>query len=180
MNIALLGLRASGKTTVGRILAQRLRRPFIDTDEQIIQQAGMSIREIFLAEGEAGFRRRERMVIRVDLPEDRAVIALGGGAFTNDENIRILQATSRLVWLRGTHETLWKRMEGDPATMATRPDLTPEGGLAEVRRLASLREPIFRMVAEFSVDTDGKSPEDVAGEIEAWFNSGGRGGRART
>ena len=81
MNIALLGLRASGKTTVGRILAQRLRRPFIDTDEQIIQQAGMSIREIFLAEGEAGFRRRERMVIRVDLPEDRAVIALVEAVF---------------------------------------------------------------------------------------------------
>lgn len=180
MNIALLGLRASGKTTVGRILAQRVRRTFVDTDELISHQAGMTIREIFESEGETGFRRRERMVIRVDLPDDRGVIALGGGAFTNEENIRILQATSRLVWLRGSHETLWGRMEADPATAANRPNLTPEGGLAEVRRLASLREPIFRMVAEFSVDTDGKSPEDVAGEIEAWFNSGGRGGRART
>ncbi len=180
MNIALLGLRASGKTTVGRILAQRMRRPFIDTDELIIAQAGMTIREIFEAEGEAGFRRRERMVIRVDLPDDRGVIALGGGVFTNEENIRILQATSRLVWLRGTHETLWNRMEGDPATAANRPNLTAEGGLPEVRRLASLREPVFRMVAEFAVETDTKSPDEVAAEIEAWSNGGVRGGRART
>jgi len=180
VNIALLGLRASGKTTVGRILAQRMRRALVDTDELIVRQAGMTIREIFEAEGEAGFRRRERMVIRVDLPDDRAVIALGGGAFTNEENIRIIQATSRLVWLTGSPETLWARMKGDPATMDNRPDLTAEGGLAEVRRLASLREPIFRMVAELQVETDTKSPEEAASEIEGWFNRAGRGGRAQT
>jgi len=178
VNLVLVGLRASGKSTVGRILSERLGRPFIDTDALVIQQAGQSIRDIFAAEGEAEFRRREREVIQRLTSSDRAVVALGGGALEDERNRAALRPIAHVVWLRASAETLWQRMQADPATTETRPDLTAMGGLEEIRHLLAIREPNFRGLADLIVDTDQRDPADVAEQVGRWWQgvAAARGG----
>lgn len=99
-NIVLTGMPASGKTTVGKALAQELNRPFIDTDEQIVLRTGKSIPEIFAQEGEEGFRRIEAEVVReVANSSTGCIIATGGGAILRDDNLRALRRTGRIYFL---------------------------------------------------------------------------------
>ncbi len=167
--IILIGYRGSGKTTVGQLLARQLGWNFADADEHLEAVAGKSIKEIFVAEGEPGFRDRESAALADLCQRDRIVIATGGGAVLRPANRELLRSTGFVVWLTTTPETSWQRLRGDPTTAARRPNLTPAGGFEEVQSLIAARTPLYRELAHFSADADAPSPEEVATAIlKAW------------
>lgn len=172
MHIYLMGYRGSGKSTVGRLLAKQLRWPVIDTDDLIEASAGKTIREIFAAEGEAGFRdREERAVAEVAALNSSHVVALGGGAVLRAANQRALQSSGRLVWLQGSAELLSARINADASTAQRRPQLSQRTGYDEVVEILAVREPIYRQLAKLIVSTDHKAPDEVVSEIAEWLNS---------
>jgi shikimate kinase len=164
MNVVLIGYRGSGKTSIGRRLAELLGLGFVDTDILIADAAGTTIRDIFAAEGEAGFRQRESAAIASVATRDGLVIALGGGAVLNPGNLQALKASGRahVIWLRAPAEVLHARIQGDAATSATRPNLTAAGGLEEVRRLLAQRKPLYEAAADHEIDVSDLSIEKAA------------------
>lgn len=150
----------SGKSTVGRLLADALGCPFLDLDDVIARKAGKSIPEIFSADGEAGFRRLEKQALEQTVKkyaENTLVLALGGGTVTVPGAIGLLQEKTTCIYLRATMDTLLERLEGQ----------TEGRPLADSRmadRLAQ-REPLYRQAAHVILDTDGCSPEEIADEI---------------
>jgi shikimate kinase len=163
MSVALIGYRGSGKSTVGKRLADRLWQPFVDTDELVIKKAGKNIREIFESSGEPGFRELEAQAVVDVCRLAEHVIALGGGAVLREENRRAIKdAGLKVIYLRCEPEELLKRIEADPATAATRPSLTGlGGGIEEVRKLLAEREPIYRSVMTAELDVTHLSPQDA-------------------
>ncbi|HEX8914598.1 MAG TPA: shikimate kinase [Humisphaera sp.] len=164
MSVFLIGYRGSGKTTIGRRLADRLWQTFVDADELVVKQAaGRTIKEIFEIEGEAGFRDRESAVVReLALLADH-VVALGGGAVLRPENREALKAGGhKVIYLRCEPDELHRRIHADPATAANRPALTAlGGGIDEVKRLLAERESIYRQVMTAELDVTNLSPEDA-------------------
>ncbi len=133
MNIVLIGYRGSGKTTLGRKLADKLWLKFIDTDVLISERAGTTIAAIFASRGEAAFRDLESAVITEVAARDGQVIALGGGAILRPENLAALRQNknARIIYLYATPETLAQRIANDPNTAANRPPLTSAGGATD-------------------------------------------------
>ena len=163
MSIALLGYRGSGKSTIGKRLADRLWQPFVDTDELVVRKAGTSIREIFDKQGEAAFRNLESQVVAEASVLAEHVIALGGGAVLREENRKVLkEAGLKLIYLRCEPDELVKRIQADPASADARPDLTElGGGIEEVRKVLAEREPIYRSVMTAELDVTYLSPQDA-------------------
>ncbi len=162
--LLLAGMMGAGKSSVGRLLATRLARPFIDTDERVALCAGRSIAEIFAGEGEAGFRARERALLG-GLPERGAVIALGGGAPVPDENRALLRTKGVLVWLDARPETLARRV-GEAGGRPLLAGLDVAGRIARLARLSSERATAYAG-ADVRVETDGRSPEEVCDAVLA-------------
>jgi shikimate kinase len=163
-SIFLVGYRCTGKTTAARLLAARLGRWWADNDDLVEAKLGRSVREIFAERGEAGFRDCEAAALRELCGHAGGVVATGGGAVLREENRRRMRAAGTVVWLTAGAETLWRRMQADPATAERRPALTV-GGLAEVRELLAAREPLYREAAHLIIDTDSRSPEAVVDAI---------------
>jgi shikimate kinase len=169
VNITLIGYRGTGKSTVARLVAQRLGWQWIDADSRVEELAGRTIREIFQAEGESGFRDRESAVIRELTARDRQVIAAGGGAILRPENCQAIKSAGMVVWLFAAPDTIERRLAADPTTAARRPALTSSGGSEEIRRLLGEREPLYRSCADLIVETDQLSPEQIAERIVEAF-----------
>ncbi len=167
--VFLIGARGSGKTTVARLLAGRLGWEWLDADSVLEMRAGQSIRAVFAAEGEAGFREREAQVLAELAQRSRHVIATGGGVVLREGN-RALLRRGRVVWLTADPDTLWSRVQGDHTTAERRPVLTV-GGRAEVTEVLRVREPLYRACADLVVSTAGRPPEDVAAEIHTALGS---------
>ncbi len=165
MNIVLIGYRATGKSTVARLLAERLGWNWIDADPEIERRAGKSIARIFAEDGEPAFRDLESAVIQELCSRDCSIIAAGGGAPMRPDNREAMRRCGKVVWLQAPPETIHQRMAADHTTQERRPNLTPLGGLEEIITVLSRREPIYRESADFEVDTEGKTPEQVADEI---------------
>lgn len=167
----LVGYRGTGKSTVGRLLAERLGRPFIDADDEIEARAGRSIRAIFEESGEPAFRDWEERVIR-EVAETRpgAVLATGGGAILREANRRLLREFGLVVWLKAGPEALARRLEADARTRSTRPSLTSGGVLDEIATVLAARTPIYESVAHASVDTEGTPPLDVVERLLAFWS----------
>jgi shikimate kinase len=163
MSVVLIGARGSGKSTIGRKLADRLWQSFIDVDEQIVRRAGKTIRDIFEQDGEERFRQLETDVIREAARLADHVVALGGGSLTREENRRILKdAGHKLLYLRCDAAELARRIRGDPASAMTRPSLTQfGGGLEEIQHLLLQREPIYRQCMHAELDVTHLSPEEA-------------------
>ena len=159
--IFLIGPRGSGKTTVARLLGQRLGLPWVDADAVLTQRQGKSVREIFKEEGEAAFRRYEEAVLADLCRESPCVVATGGGVVLAAANRALLRQAGQVFWLTAAPETLWQRIQEHAATAAQRPALTALEGLAESRALLAQREPWYRECAGFAIDTTGLTPEDV-------------------
>ena len=175
MHVYLMGYRGSGKSTVGRLLGERLGWPVIDTDLRIEAAAGRSIRDIFAAEGEPGFRQREQQVIAdVATGGGPCVVALGGGAVLRPDNRQAILGSGRVVWLRGSAEHLFARIEADASTAQRRPQLSQRSGYDEVVEMLARREPIYAQLAQFTVATDNKAPDEVVLEIVDWLESSGQ------
>ncbi len=165
MNIILIGYRASGKTSVGRELAKILERPFFDSDRMVFAKTGRTIGEIVEAGGWQAFREVEKTVIGELANLDDAVIALGGGAVMDPDNVAMLAGRGSFVWLKADAPLLAMRMSGDQDSASQRPALTGTGAIAEVEEVLAARTPVYRDVAHVIVDTSGKEPARIAQEI---------------
>jgi shikimate kinase len=168
--IFLIGYRGSGKSTVGRVLAGRLGWEFVDADQVLEDRYGKTIREIFAAEGETGFRNKESAVLADLCTRTTTVIATGGGVILRQENRARIKNCGFVAWLSADPETLWERMQGDPTTAARRPPLTT-GGLIEVQELLAAREPWYKACAHVEVPAAALSPEQAADAILAAWSS---------
>ena len=164
-NIFLTGYRATGKSSVANLLAIALSKEVVDSDVYLEQEAGMTIAEIFALEGEQGFRDRETAIVRELSARENTVIALGGGAVLREENREALRGRGITVWLTASPDVVYERMTTDPLTGQRRPNLTSTGGLQEIHDLLAQRTPLYQQVADFKVDTEGLSPEQVASEV---------------
>ncbi len=165
--VFLIGYRGAGKTSVARALANRLKYDWIDADDVVERDAGKTIAAIFADDGEAAFRDWESLVVAALTRKQRVVVALGGGAVLRDENRQAICAAGPVVWLTAPVDTILDRLAADPATAKRRPDLTSEGGRAEIEALLAKRTPLYRQCATLVVDTEGKSAAEVAAEIAA-------------
>ena len=167
MNLVLIGYRATGKTTLARLLAQRLGWDWIDADVEIEHRAGKSIARIFAEEGEPAFRQLEAQVIADLCGRDRLVLAAGGGAPLRPESRQAMRDSGQVVWLTASPETILSRMSADATTLGRRPNLTDKNPMDEIVQLLGRREPIYRESAHRKVDTEGKTPEQLVEEILA-------------
>lgn len=138
-------------------------------DARIVQAAGSTIKDIFAAEGEEGFRRRESAACQRLKRARRKVIALGGGSLIDPENRAVVKRLGKVVWLRAPAAVLWSRVNQDPHTANNRPNLTDGGGLAELESILAKREPQYRTAANHTIDTVAESPLEIAEAIEMWF-----------
>jgi shikimate kinase len=159
----LVGPRGSGKTTVARLLAERLSWSWLDADDAIEQRAGCSIREIFL-QGEPVFRALEEVVLSELCGLRQAVIATGGGAVLKPANRERMRQAGLVVWLTADVDTLWRRIAGDSTSPERRPALGP-GGRDEVLQVLAQREALYQASAHLKVDTARKTPAQVAEEV---------------
>jgi shikimate kinase len=158
--IFLIGFMGSGKSTVGRLLADRLGRPFVDADQRIESVSRATIAELF-QRGEAHFRAREAEVIRALCDEGAQVIAAGGGAPAHGDNLERMLQAGVVIGLHASPERILERV-GDAST---RPLLAGAADKrAEVERLLSARAPAYAR-AHFTVDTDGQAPSQVVTQI---------------
>ncbi len=173
MNLVLIGYRCTGKTTIGRILAEKVGWPLVDTDTLVQERAGRSIKEIVAADGWPEFRRLEREAVAAVAACDGQVLSAGGGAVLDEANRKALRSSGRVILLTAAPEVLWQRMKADPKTAAERPDLTDSGGIAEVRAVLADRREAYRAACDYEIPTDRFSPEETAGRILAWLKARG-------
>lgn len=168
----LMGYRGCGKSTVARLLAERLGWDAIDSDDEIEREAGVTIAQMFATQGEPAFRDLEERIVARLAARERMVVALGGGAVLREATRDRLAAAGPVVWLTASAETLAARIAGDSASADRRPSLTGRSGpagLEEVERVLAEREPIYRDCATVAIDADGRTPSAIADEIAAWL-----------
>jgi shikimate kinase len=160
----LIGPRGSGKTTIARLLAQRLGWEWVDADELLEARFGKSIRRIFEEEGEAGFRDKESAILADLCGRRDCVVSTGGGVVVREANRMLLRASGWVVWLTADADTLWRRLQDDDGSADRRPMLTV-GGRAEIEHLLGVREPWYRECAHLTVHSADRAPEAVVDEI---------------
>ena len=165
MIVSLIGYRATGKTTVARLLAEALNCRWIDSDREIERQAGKTIAEIFAEDGEPAFRNfEERIISELCLQED-LILATGGGAIMREKTRKILRQSGPVLWLTASAETILQRMSGDETTLTSRPSLTNLPPLEEIKRLLEVREPFYRDCATMEITTEICSPEEIVQQL---------------
>lgn len=160
-NIAIIGFMGAGKTAVGRELADRLHREFVEMDSLVEHRAGKSVARIFEEDGEAAFRQLEIEVTREVSLREGTVIACGGGVVLNQINVDRLRPTSRIVYLTASPAVILKRIAGDDR----RPLLNVTERPQAIRELLKLRQPLYRRAADIVIDTSRLSVDAVAQRI---------------
>ena len=161
-NIFLVGLMGAGKTSVGRLLAKDLRMTFVDCDHEIEKRTGVSVSVIFEIEGEEGFRRRESAILRELVQLQNVVLATGGGAVLRPENRAALSQNGFVVYLRATVDDLWQRTRHD----RNRPLLRTDDPRARLAELFEQRDPLYREVAEVTIETGSQSLRSLVSQLE--------------
>ena len=156
-------MMGAGKTTVGRMLARRLKREFFDSDEVIERRCGVRIPVIFDIEGEDGFRVRERLVIAELCALEAAVIATGGGAVLAEENRRALAGGGTVVYLHARPGYLWQRVRHD----RNRPLLATPDPQKKLEELYAVRDPLYREIADIVADTGRQSVQTLVRDLLA-------------
>ena len=160
-SVFLIGPMGAGKSTIGRHLAELLRKEFLDSDQEIERRTGASVSLIFEIEGEAGFRRRETVVIDELTRRDNLVLATGGGAVLADENRRTLRSRGVVVYLHAPIDVLAKRTHRD----RNRPLLRSGDRRQTLTQIVQAREPIYRETAHVVIATEHRPPQAVARDI---------------
>jgi shikimate kinase len=171
-NLVLIGGRACGKTSVGKALARALERPFVDLDEVLVAQAGCSIAELVAAAGWPEFRRREKVLVAHYAGLSGQVLAPGGGAVLDPENVRNLKEHGLVIWLMADPATLGERLRGDQGSQEFRPSLTGGDPVEEMAKVLAEREPLYRAAAHLVLDTTGLSINQVVQRILAAIDNG--------
>lgn len=149
-NIFLVGPMGAGKTTIGRLLADTLHMDFVDSDHEIESRSGASIPWIFDVEGEAGFRKREHNVINELTQRSNTVLATGGGAVLSPENRQVLQSRGTVIYLSASLDQLLKRTSRDK----NRPLLQTDDPRARLEEILTIRDPLYRQIADVVIHTD--------------------------
>ena len=172
MIITLTGFMGSGKTTVGKVLADFLGCPFFDLDDLIVKKAGKSISDIFTQDGEAAFRQLEARLLKQTVEkygENTVVLALGGGAVLAPASASLLHEKTVCIYLRASLDTLLGRLAGEtagrPLLQNGGTTVMPGPDRASVADRLAAREPLYEETAHVIIDTDGLSPDEVADEI---------------
>ncbi len=156
----------AGKTTIGRKLAETLSMDFMDSDHEIEQRTGASIPWIFDVEGEAGFRKREKDMIDELTRHRNLVLATGGGAILQEANRQNLAARGTVIYLSASIDQLLNRTRRDK----NRPLLQTGDPQARLEELMNIREPLYREVADFIIDTGQGNVQHTVNEIIARLN----------
>lgn len=162
-NIVLIGFMGSGKSSVGRMLAKRLRFQFLDTDLLIEERAQMAIKDIFARQGEERFRERETAVLESLEGKKRHVLATGGGIVTQPRNLPLLHRLGWVVLLKADPEELFRRVSRN----RDRPLLQVRDPRAKVDEMLAMRQPLYEATSDFQVDSTGMRREDVVELIVA-------------
>jgi shikimate kinase len=161
-NIFLVGLMGAGKTSVGRMLARRMNKDFLDADSEVEKVTGVKIPVIFEIEGESGFRAREEKMIEQLTAMSGIVLATGGGAVISPANRALLKNRGHVIYLRASPEDLWRRTRRD----RNRPLLQTADPLGKLRTLHEQRDPLYREVADLIVDTGSQSVSHLTSRIQ--------------
>jgi shikimate kinase len=175
-NIYLVGLMGAGKTSVGRILAKRLRKTFLDSDHEIEHRTGVRIPIIFELEGEAGFRRREASIVQTLVRQPEIVLATGGGAVLDPENRAVLHSTGTVIYLRASPSELYLRTRHD----RNRPLLRTSDPLGKLEELHRMRDPLYRECAHLVVDTGHQAIRSLVAKLERELRERYQAGRPDT
>jgi shikimate kinase len=166
-NLVLIGCRACGKTSVGKALAQALGRPFVDLDAVLVARAGRSVAAIVAEEGWPGFRRREKELVQHYGGLSGQVLAPGGGAVLDPDNVHILREHGLVIWLTAAPAALGRRLRQDQGTRDFRPSLTGADAVAEIEQVLAEREPLYRAAAHLTFDTTALSIDQMVKRILA-------------
>lgn len=162
MNIVLIGYRGTGKSTVAKILGQRLVRTVISTDAEIVKEAGQSIPHIVEQFGWDHFRELETQMCRKLTGQDNLVIDTGGGLILKEENVKILKANGKIFWLTAMVETIVSRISGD----TQRPSLSgTKSFVEEIEEILEIRKPHYQAAADVIIPTDHETPESIANQV---------------
>jgi shikimate kinase len=161
-NIFLVGMMGAGKTTIGKLLAQNLRKNFVDSDEEIQQRTGVTIPHIFDIEGEIGFRQRETSAIQDLVKRDNLVLATGGGAVLSEQSREALCGNGIVVYLKSTVHDLWLRTRHD----RTRPLLQTADPRAKLKELYELRDPLYTQTADLVMPTGKQSVHSLVAQLQ--------------
>lgn len=168
--LALVGYRGTGKTTVGRMLAERIGWAFADADHEVEARAGRPVAAIFAEDGEAAFRDLEERVVADLAGRPETVVATGGGAVLRESNRAALRSVGFVAWLTADPETIARRIG---TRLATRPALTPAGTLGEIAEVLAARTPHYRAVSDLEVETAHRTCREVADAVlRAWHGGG--------
>ena len=166
-NLIITGFSGTGKSLVAIEVALRLNWDFLDTDDEIVKQAGKTIAEIFRQDGEAGFRELEREMIRKACQQKHTVISIGGGAIVDPQNYELLAKTGLIVCLEAKPETIYERLFREAARSPeteVRPLLTVDNPLERIRQLKASRQSHYAK-ADWTIHTDGLNVNEVAEEV---------------
>ena len=161
-NLFLVGMMGAGKSTIGRLLARRMKRRFFDSDLEIEQRCGVSVPVIFDIEGEPGFRAREAQMIAELTGLEGIILATGGGAVLDAESRKRLAARGTVVYLHAPPADLHDRVRHDK----NRPLLATADPLARLETLYAERDPLYREIADIVVDTGKQSAATLARELQ--------------
>ena len=164
MNLWLIGMMGSGKTTVGRLVADRCGVPFHDVDLIVQQRLGTTVRDLWEREGEDAFRAIEATIVAELAGSDRAVISTGGGAILSRANRRAMRRSGTVVWLQAPAAVLASRLAGS----LDRPVLG-SGGETRLSELLEMRHRAYEEAAHHVVSTAGRTPGEVAAEVSRWL-----------
>jgi shikimate kinase len=164
LNLALIGFRCCGKTTVGGALAQILAFEFVDTDRLVEEISGFAVHRLVSLKGWAEFRKFEARALEMALSRDSRVIATGGGVVLSQENVSKMRKRARVFWLCAPAELIQSRMAESGGALI-RPGLTQDDALGEVPALLEARMPLYRDAADHIVNAGHVKPEHVAREI---------------
>ena len=174
-NIFLVGMMGAGKTTVGRALAHRLEREFIDTDKLLVERTGVAVATVFEIEGEEGFRRRESTLLRELCEGAGRVVATGGGIVLSEDNRHAMREAGTVVYLRARLESLWERTKHD----TSRPLLATANPREKLAELLRQREPLYRDAAHIVVESGSQSAGTLANRVAAALRAREAGAASR-
>ena len=167
-NVFLVGLMGAGKTTVGRILARALKKDFYDSDHVIEEKTGVRIADIFDIEGEKGFRKRERAVIKHLVPRHNIVVATGGGVVLDAENRENLKKNGTVIYLHAQVIELYKRTKND----IKRPLLRTNNVKDKLTQLYEIRDPLYRSIADMVFETRRQGVGELVSDIVTTLQGG--------
>jgi shikimate kinase len=159
-NIAIIGLMGSGKSTIGALLAKKIRLNFVDIDEEIEKRTNTTISEIFKKKGEPFFRKLETTTIEEFATKSNQIISTGGGAVQNEQNLKILQQNSTLIYLKTSLNVIFERIKNE----TQRPLLQNSDPLGTLQELLEKRQKNYEK-ADIIVDTDNKTTDEIVNEI---------------